>query len=871
MKHSFFKMRAMMRRLSYAAMAVVASAALFACSDDKNDEPDDPNQGNETVDPDAVVKGTMTEARLTGFVSDTDGNPLQGVTVKSGTHSAVTNEAGAFTFSQVDVNQDRSIIEFKKDGYFNLTRAARFSKTGTWNVVMVKKGSKSFTANKQFQSTVATDLKADGMVVDLKANGMKNLKTGAAYTGKVVADMLYLDPNNEHFADMMPGSDLSGTREDGSTVSLVSYGMTAVNLTDESGEPLQLADGTPATLTFPIPEGMEENPHETIPLWSFDDNTGKWVEEGVARLEGNVYVGTVTHFSWVNLDYPAEQAVVSGTVKDDAGKVIANQRVRVGQITVRTDNNGHYSTEVPASTPFKVTVLSAWWGNYSPEVSVSVPALSPRQNFTADITLPAVYHATGRVLENGKPAIAYLWLTVNGTDGQRVATDADGTFSLVLPCNYTGAAVLNVLSGSKKTLDVTIKRADLDLGDITLEGNQGGEQPGSDKEMSPTEAKQYLEAVATDFLNLFKPADQKDLVDFTRHFAETYGDLREPEEWGLDDYDDEDPYFSARNVMGNLHRVAVSRDLTALSRAFDDDFDFKRFAGVYEPKGDRWVKTGNSDDIVFRFKGAKGENCEIKAQGTGGNWVLNTEGGEVRIPENVTVNVTRGSDVMARATVRSNVNLDGHTAALSINAVAANLEVTTAVNGTDSRITQNCEFKVSGQKVLTTTAAIDGRRMLDIDNWQNIIENEDEMALRQMFTKAVAEADLMGRLQVKADASGFSDLVDAMGGYYDSYDYDTQAEAKAACEADAKVINSSVSTALYFNSSVRQAVLWFQPALYDESEYGYSYWEWYIEPVLRFPSDGTTYSFEDYFGNSRFAAVENQWNALVESYQNLWR
>lgn len=69
-------------------------------------------------------------------------------------------------------------------------------------------------------------------------------------------------------------------------------------------------------MTFPIPETMRDNPPPTIPLWYFDDESGLWVEEGIATLQGDVYVGEVGHFSWHNLDVPAERVSISGKVTD---------------------------------------------------------------------------------------------------------------------------------------------------------------------------------------------------------------------------------------------------------------------------------------------------------------------------------------------------------------------------------------------------------------------------------------------------------------------------------------------------------------------------------------------------------------------------
>lgn len=471
MKNSSSTVGALLHKLRHAALIFTAALAVASCSDDDPASPDDttPGDGSEVIDPDGETHGTMTAAVMTGFVSDTEGNPLANVTVKSGTHSAVTNEAGAFTFSEVDVNDGRTLMEFSKDGYFSVSRAAQFSATDVWNVVMVKKDGSAIATTVNLDAAQPAEVAVKGMKVKF-TGAFKNSKTGKPYSGKVKVDMLYLDPNDENFAEMMPGGDLRAVRTDGSRVSLISYGMSQVNMTGEDGQALQLDDNTPATVTFPIPDGMGENPHSEIPLWSYDESTGNWVEEGMAHLTNGVYVGEVKHFSWVNLDYPEEQATVSVNVVDSEGDELPFQRVRIGQITVMTDKEGRVSQTVPASTAFAVSVKSEWYGNYSPEVSVNVPALAPRQDYHVDLVLPHLYKVEGRLLSNGKAAVGYVWLRYGARNSVRVVTDNEGRFELTLPVGYTGPATVRILSGVELSRDITIANKDIDLGDIEVGG-----------------------------------------------------------------------------------------------------------------------------------------------------------------------------------------------------------------------------------------------------------------------------------------------------------------------------------------------------------------------------------------------------------------
>jgi hypothetical protein len=187
---------------------------------------------------------------------------------------------------------------------------------------------------------------------------------------------------------VVPGGDLVAIRSDNSETQLLSYGMTEITLTDNAGNPLQLQDGASSELTFPIPAGMENNPPATIPLWSFDEERGLWVEEGTARLQDNVYVGNVTHFSWHNLDVPAGRVTIKGKVTDCENKPVSYVKVTVDQTVAVTNSRGEYSVFVPANTSVTVTVKSKNYGNYIPEVSHNVPGKQGGTVITQDLVLP---------------------------------------------------------------------------------------------------------------------------------------------------------------------------------------------------------------------------------------------------------------------------------------------------------------------------------------------------------------------------------------------------------------------------------------------------------------------------------------------------
>lgn len=479
-------MRRKIHSLTFMFMALLMMLMTFAsCSklQDLLNEGDD-DDDDDGINPPELVEGRMEDIALSGIVRDASGTPIEGVSIVSGSSAATTNTDGFFEFDQiqvVSVLNDRSVVRFSKAGYFDVVRSMDADDDAadgaSWEVVMCRKENNDFTSIKTYSSSSDQTLQAGEMKIDMPQDGYKVDGTGASYTGKVKSEMVYLDPNNERFSEMMPGGDLAAVRSDNSSAQLVSYGMTDLNMYAENGDKLQLKDGSKAKLTFPIPAGMGENPPASIPLWSFNEKTGLWEEEGSAALQGNVYVGEVTHFSWVNLDYPEEQGTVYGYVKDDTGKVLPGVRLNIGQLLTSTvtQSNGYYSHEVPANTDFSISVKDLYYGGINQKVSVKVPALSPGERRKVDITLPHLVRVYGKVMnERGDGIRSSVWVQTEKAKTEVLQTDVDGNFNVYVPKDMKGKATVyaRTYRGDEVSKDITIKDKDVYV-ELIVSGSGG--------------------------------------------------------------------------------------------------------------------------------------------------------------------------------------------------------------------------------------------------------------------------------------------------------------------------------------------------------------------------------------------------------------
>lgn len=470
-----------LNKILFGTLMIAAAGLLFSCSskDDDNGGGNEINNGEREKE----VKGEMKKAELLGFVMDTNGSPLAGVKVGSGTAVTTTDASGAFALANIEVVKGRTVVDFKKDGYFDVVRSFTEADKDKWEVVMVSRSNSAITDNSTYASVDNQTLSTtDGMQVKLPADAYKNAETGKDYTGVVKTEMLYLDPDDDNFATMMPGGDLAAVDADNKTVQLVSYGMTKVEMTDNSGNKLQLKDGKEAELTFPIPESLKDNTPNQIPLWSFNESTGLWEEEGLATLQNGVYVGTVKHFSWVNLDWPESRVTVIIKVKTKKGTLVPWTVVHVGQTTCTTNSQGEAQCYIPENTDVKIWVDSEDYGDYTPIVSIDVHGAAGGGTIRQELILPDLAYVKGKVVNTSGSPLSTVWITYGGQQTKYYHTDLDGSFQILAPKDYRGKAKLKIraFNGEIFTKDITLNGSDVDLGDIDInakidpDNGQGG-------------------------------------------------------------------------------------------------------------------------------------------------------------------------------------------------------------------------------------------------------------------------------------------------------------------------------------------------------------------------------------------------------------
>jgi len=271
------------------SISLIFSAAiiiLFAC---KKSSPSNPGDGNGF--------GTVQ-----GVVIDLNNSPVSNATVTGGSATATTDASGKFTLTKVQFNTDAVVVIVTKNGFFEGAKSFASDNQTVSNAtikLIPKTVSGTFAASSGGNVTIQ-----DGGSVNF-GPGFVNASNGNAYTGNVSVSARYLNPTDPNFGSYMPG-DVKAVSVNNQPGTLQSFGVVAVEMNDDAGNKLQLANGKTATITIPIPSALPDITSSLMPLWYFDDTKGAWKQEGVATKQSSNYVGAVSHFTPWNSGYSVD-------------------------------------------------------------------------------------------------------------------------------------------------------------------------------------------------------------------------------------------------------------------------------------------------------------------------------------------------------------------------------------------------------------------------------------------------------------------------------------------------------------------------------------------------------------------------------------
>jgi len=251
-------------------------------------------------------------ARVSGLVKGLDGLPLAGASVGvAGGSTSVTSDAQGRVALSVNAGPEVA-LRVSRSGYADQTHVLQLpTSVGSdayFEVTLMARAAAQTLADAAAGGSLGG---SDGARLTLPPNALVDA-TGAAVTGAVSVTITPVDINNPAALPAFPGR-FEGLNADGSRTPIVSYGTVEFTLS-QAGQPLQLRPGARATIELPLYAGAHLDGSllaagGTLPLWSLDERSGQWVNEGTGTLVASTASPTelvmraeVAHLSWWNAD-----------------------------------------------------------------------------------------------------------------------------------------------------------------------------------------------------------------------------------------------------------------------------------------------------------------------------------------------------------------------------------------------------------------------------------------------------------------------------------------------------------------------------------------------------------------------------------------
>jgi hypothetical protein len=319
--------------------------------------------------------GESVSRDFQGKIVDSNNNPLSNVAIEMSGRTTSTDSNGEFTLTNVNVREHFGYLTATKAGFINGSRTV-FPHEGMNKVTIMMLPNAVYATIPSGQTTAVTLPNNTKVTFD----GAFMLLNGNSYTGNVKVVVNHLDAADPYVFQKMPGN-LIGTRTNGTTSGMETYGMINVELRGTNNEKLQLMTGHTANLSMPIAPNQLDTAEDTIPLWYFNETSGLWEEQGFSRKVGNKYIGNVSHFTWWNNDSAYVVATLNVVVTNvDTTPVngvritITRQAGSTGDVLMDlgfTGPNGRLSAGVPRN---EVLIFRAYLPNGTLVSTQTLPA-----------------------------------------------------------------------------------------------------------------------------------------------------------------------------------------------------------------------------------------------------------------------------------------------------------------------------------------------------------------------------------------------------------------------------------------------------------------------------------------------------------------
>lgn len=314
--------------------------------------------GEDATPPPVAPPPTSSNGTITGRVIASDGSGgISNATIEVGTARTSSGADGSYTLSIPAA--DRTVVRADASGFaesFRITRVTAGQST-PFTIQLVKVG---VTQNVPIAFEGPITVPSSSAQIVLPANGLVP-RTGGSPAANVAVSVTPIDVSTA--TSGMPGDFTASAN--GNITQIESFGAMLIDVRDSNNVRYSLAPGSTSTIRIPV-STRSSNVPATIPLFYFDDSTGRWIQDGQATLVGTgsnrYYEGIVSRLSYWNADLVTETIFVSGCVRNAAGQPVANALVESDGIDYSGSSQAYTTTDgsfqIPIRKSGKATIIA---------------------------------------------------------------------------------------------------------------------------------------------------------------------------------------------------------------------------------------------------------------------------------------------------------------------------------------------------------------------------------------------------------------------------------------------------------------------------------------------------------------------------------
>lgn len=280
--------------------------------------------------PDVITFGV---GDVFGKVVGESGDPISFATVRIGDETTFTDEFGFFYMEEALLLENQGLISVNRGGYF----------PGSRTIVPLNDQVNYIQITLLEQNIQSEFFAGEGGGITLPNNGSISFEGesiidsfGNNYTSTVFLAASSIDATSTNFKDRSPGY-LRGLDLEANYKALTSFGTFIIEAETPQGLSLYLKPDYEASIFISVPSFLANIAPATVPLWYFDETEGIWMEDGVATLDGDVYVGKISKLGYWNLALGQEEALISGQLVSESGLPIPG-------INIVIKSNGAYAS-----------------------------------------------------------------------------------------------------------------------------------------------------------------------------------------------------------------------------------------------------------------------------------------------------------------------------------------------------------------------------------------------------------------------------------------------------------------------------------------------------------------------------------------------